>query len=66
MDKKMLKDIVAQLDGAVEQGTGHVNVFVNDQEHGAAQKNVDTGYADCSKNPMACSVPTVELEGDYE
>lgn len=67
MDKKMLKDIVAQLDGAVEQGTGHINVFVESGELQQTKKEVETmGCADCSKNPMACAVPTMELEGDYD
>lgn len=68
MDKKMLRDIVAQLDNSMEQGTGHINVFVeNTEEAGNLQKEVETmGCADCSKNPMACAVPTVELPDDYK
>lgn len=66
MDKKMMKDIIAQLDGAVAEGTGHINVFVNETDAQAGTKEVETGCADCSKTPMACSVPTMELEGDYE
>ena len=29
-------------------------------------KEVTRGCADCSVNPMACSVPTIELPGDED
>ena len=65
MDQKMLKDIVAQLDNSMELGTGHINVFV--ENAGVGEKEVETmGCADCSKNPMACAIPTVELPDDYD
>ncbi len=65
MDKDVLKDLVAQLDSSMAMGTGHINVFVNEAD--VAEKEVETmGCADCSTNPMACAVPTVELPDDYK
>ncbi|MDO4513152.1 MAG: hypothetical protein Q4B72_03860 [Lachnospiraceae bacterium] len=56
-EKKMIEDIVAQLDASMASGTGHINV---DVKEGATGKQVETmGCADCNKNPMACSIPTM-------
>ena len=60
MDQKsMIEDLLAQLDAGMTNGVGHVNVDV-DESMDAASKEVQTlGCVDCSKNPMACSVPTL-------
>lgn len=65
MDKeKMIEDIIAMLDGSVERGDGHINVKVDEtQKEG---KEITKGCAECSANPMACSVPTIELPGDED
>ena len=65
MDKeKMIDDIVAMLDGSVKRGDGHINVKVDEEQ----QSSTETvrGCADCSSNPTACSIPTMELPGDEE
>ena len=60
MDQKsMIDDLVAQLDAGMANGVGHVNVDV-DESMDSATKEVQTlGCVDCSKNPLACSVPTL-------
>ena len=69
MDKKsMIDDLVAQLDAGFSSAkpVGHVNVNINDASDEA--KEVQTlGCTDCSRTPLACSVPTLHqgLE-DYE
>ena len=64
MDEKMaIDDLVKMLDSGMANGVGHVNV--NCEETGKQSKNVQTmGCTDCSKNPVACSIPTPELEPD--
>ena len=68
MDKKsMIDDLVAQLDAGFSKANaiGHMNVEVNDN---VSTKEVQTlGCTDCSRTPLACSVPTLHqgLE-DYE
>ena len=57
--EKMIDDIVAMLDNSVKKGDGHINVVIDEKE-------VTRGCADCSVNPMACSVPTIELPGDED
>lgn len=55
---KMIDDLIKMLDGGMTKGVGHVNVDYD--EDVAESKKVQTmGCADCSSNPMACSVPTL-------
>lgn len=65
MDKeRMIEDIIAMLDGSVQKGDGHINIRVDNEQKD--EKEVMKGCADCSVNPMACSVPTIELPGDED
>ena len=58
-EKKMIEDLVKMLDSGMENGVGHINVEYNEQEK--QSKNVQTmGCTDCSRTPLACSVPTLE------
>ncbi len=62
----MIEDLIKMLDAGMSDGVGHVNVEYNEESE--TTKSVQTlGCTDCSKNPMACSVPTLH-EGleDYE
>ena len=67
MDKNMsVDDLVKMLDSGMASGVGHINV--NCEETGEACANVQTmGCTDCSRTPLACSVPTL-CEGldDYK
>ncbi len=58
-DKQMIDDFVKMLDSGMAQGVGHVNVNVDEKSNDS--KNVQTmGCTDCSRTPLACSVPTLE------
>ena len=68
-DKQMIDDFIKMMDSGMAQGVGHVNVDVSDQTDNS--KNVRTmGCTDCSRTPLACSVPTLHdgLDGleDYK
>lgn len=57
-EEELIQDMVAQLDNGFSKGVGHVNVDVN--ENADAKKDVQTmGCTDCSRTPLACSVPTL-------
>lgn len=57
-EEELIQDMVAQLDSGFSKGVGHVNVDV--EENADAKKDVQTmGCTDCSRTPMACSVPTL-------
>lgn len=60
MDKdKMVEDLMKMLDSGMTEGVGHINVDCNEEEEQG--KNVQTmGCTDCSRTPLACSVPTLE------
>ncbi len=65
-EKQMIDDLVKMLDSGMTEGVGHVNVDFDETE--AQSKNVQTmGCTDCSRTPLACSVPTLQ-EGldDYK
>ncbi|MCX4339043.1 MAG: hypothetical protein OSJ72_05305 [Lachnospiraceae bacterium] len=68
-DKQMIDDFIKMMDSGMTQGVGHVNVDVDDNADNS--KNVQTmGCTDCSRTPLACSVPTLHdgLDGleDYK
>ncbi|MCI8935520.1 MAG: hypothetical protein HFI44_01480 [Lachnospiraceae bacterium] len=58
-DKKMIDDLVKMLDSGMAMGVGHVNVDYDETKD--ESKEVQTmGCTDCSRTPLACSVPTLE------
>lgn len=58
-EKNMIDDLVKMLDSGMAMGVGHVNVDTDAEEK--KSKNVQTmGCTDCSRTPLACSVPTLE------
>jgi len=62
---KMIDDLIKMLDGGMEQGIGHVNIEYDETLTEA--KQVQTlGCTDCSKTPMACSIPTLHEGIDDE
>lgn len=65
-ENAMIDDLVKMLDSGMAKGVGHVNVDTDQNLEGS--KQVETmGCTDCSRTPLACSVPTLHqgLE-DYE
>lgn len=63
---QMIDDFIKMLDSGMAMGVGHVNVDVDLNQK--ASKNIQTmGCTDCSRTPLACSVPTLH-EGldDYK
>ena len=57
-DEKKIDDLVKMLDEGFENGTGHVNVDTSEETSDV--RDVQTmGCTDCSRTPLACSVPTL-------
>ncbi len=57
-ENAMIEDLIKQLDGGMANGVGHVNVEVDANMTGT--REVETmGCTDCSRTPLACSVPTL-------
>lgn len=58
-EKSMIDDLVKMLDSGMAKGVGHVNVDYDSTKK--QSKNVQTmGCTDCSRTPLACSVPTLQ------
>lgn len=58
-EKTQIEELVKMLDSGMMQGVGHVNVEFDEQEK--KDVNVQTmGCTDCSRTPLACSVPTLQ------
>ena len=64
-ENKMIDDLVKMLDQGMAGGMGHINVDRDDAEE---NKTVQTmGCSDCSRTPLARSVPTLHQGlDDYE
>lgn len=58
-EKEMIDDLVRLLDAGIANGVGHVNVDCG-QDAGASREVQTMGCSDCSRTPLACSVPTLE------
>ncbi len=57
-ENAMIEDLIRQLDGGMSKGVGHMNVEVDASQD--ASRSVETmGCTDCSRTPLACSVPTL-------
>ncbi len=57
-EKAMIDDLVKLLDAGMVNGVGHVNVDCDKSTE--ESKNVQTmGCSDCSRTPLACSIPTL-------
>lgn len=57
-EKEMIEDLVRMLDEGMAGGVGHINVEYDKKK---AAKEVQTmGCTDCSRAPLACSVPTLQ------
>lgn len=57
-NKTMIDDLVKMLDSGMTNGVGHVNIDYDAEN--TEDKSVQTmGCTDCSRTPLACSVPTL-------
>ena len=61
-ESTIIDDIIAQLDGDMERGAGHINVDVTEDAQGKEVESM--GCVDCSKNQFACAVPTLDDGSD--
>ena len=58
-EKSMIDDLVAQLDAGMSNGVGHLNLDIESTTEEAVRNVKTMGCTDCSKAPLACSVPTI-------
>lgn len=58
MDDIRVEELVKMLDSGMAMGVGHVNVDTDLASDEAARVQT-MGCTDCSRTPLACSVPTL-------
>jgi len=58
MDNMSVDELVKMLDAGMANGVGHINVDT-DLASNEATKVQTMGCSDCSRTPLACSVPTL-------
>ncbi|MCD8132144.1 MAG: hypothetical protein LUE16_12915 [Lachnospiraceae bacterium] len=58
-EQKRIEDLVKMLDEGFANNTGHINVDCDDTVEEAVKVQT-MGCTDCSRTPLACSVPTLE------
>ena len=57
-EKEKIDDLIKMLDSGMAKGVGHVNVEADSESE--EKCDVQTmGCTDCSRTPLACSVPTL-------
>jgi hypothetical protein len=64
---KQIEELIRLLDQGAQSGVGHINVGCMDTDgspaDGASERSsspsVEKGCVDCSRTPLACSVPTL-------
>lgn len=72
MSDKMIDDIINMLDRSMSEGTGHMNITVNeanqiDFDTTEIEKTVESlGCTDCAKGDLACNIPTLHAGIDEE
>ncbi len=65
--QKEIDEIVKMLDEHMSQGSGHINVKVNDPGHVEIEKiDIMSGAACDLEGDTACKIPTVILPDDDE
>ncbi|MCR4618958.1 MAG: hypothetical protein K5669_12330 [Lachnospiraceae bacterium] len=58
-EKEKIDDLIKMLDSGMTNGIGHVNVLIDEETD--EKCDVQTmGCTDCSRTPLACSVPTLQ------
>ena len=58
MDSK-IDDLIKMLDSGMAKGVGHINVDSTEEETTDKKRVQTMGCTDCSRTPLACSVPTL-------
>ena len=64
-EKKKIEDIIAMLDGCIQDGVGHINLQVNEEDDYSLQMETYKSN-DCSLGNQACAIPNMQDSIDKE
>lgn len=65
-DQKQIDDIIARLDSFMEQGGGHMEVHIEDEDTMETVQVTTTNTSECRSGNSACSIPTPKVDMDEE
>lgn len=59
---KQIEDLIARLDSFMEEGGGHMEVHVANENSLETVKVTTTNTSECRPGKSACSIPTAPIE----
>ncbi len=63
-DQKEIDALIAMLDGHMAQGSGHINVTVNDETSIEMEEVKIQQQMDCDLGDTCCKIPNLPMEDD--
>lgn len=63
-DQKEIDELVKMLDQNMAQGSGHVNIKVNDPSHIEIESVNVVSKMDCDIGDTACKIPNLPMDDD--
>ncbi len=64
--QKEIDELVKMLDGRMNEGSGHINVKVNDNAHVVMEEVSVVSKMDCDSGDTACKIPNLRMDDDDE
>ena len=63
--QKEIEELIKMLDGRMSEGSGHVNVKVNEDAHIVMEEVNVVTKMDCDSGDTACKIPNLRID-EYE
>ncbi len=63
-DQKAIDELIKMLDENMSQGSGHINIKVNDPDHIEIEKVDIVSKMDCDSGDTACKIPNLPMDDD--
>lgn len=64
--QKDIDELVKMLDGRMNEGSGHINITVNDRAHIEMEEVNVVTKMDCDIGDTACKIPNLPMDDDDE
>lgn len=62
--QKEIDELVKMLDGRMSDGSGHINIKVNDAANIEMEEVTVVSKMDCDSGDTACKIPNLPMEDD--
>lgn len=64
--EKEIEDLINMLDSHMSEGSGHINITVNDASHIEVEDISVVSKMDCDLGDTACKIPNLPMDDDDE